>query len=222
MSFGTYTEIYTRIVEMSEDVSQEFLDYIPAGIRAAELRLTKEIDTLGLKQNLEVSTTTGIRVVAKPAGFRFAHDVFMYDSSTGTETRLKLVTDDYLRDYWPKPTLTGTPRYYAPDYDNDNMLLAPTPNKTYTLRISCGADLTPLSNTNQENYFSKHCGEVLFYAAMVEMATFSRNKAQADEFEVKYQNARDGINNQGRRVRRDDGLPPQNPSGGQNTLKGDK
>ena len=222
MSYSTYTDIYTRITEMSEDVSQEFIDYIPAAIRAAELRMTKEIDTLALKQNLEVNTAIGIRTVAKPEGFRFAHDVFMYDSSTGIEKRLKNVTDDYLRDYWPKPNLTAEPRYYAPDYDNDNMLIAPTPDKVYVLRISCGADLTPLSSSNQENYFSKHAGEVLFYAAMVEMATFNRNAQQAADFENKYQNGILSLNNQGRRERRDDGLPPLNPSGGGNTLKGDK
>ena len=143
--FSTYTQLYETIVKMGEDESSEYLEYIPTGIRAAELRLTKEIDTTGLKQNLEVNTAIGNRIVAKPTGFRFAHDVFLYDTSSGVEKRLKHVTDDYLRDYWPTPAVTAVPKYFAQDYDTDNMLLAPTPDKVYVLRISCGADLTPIS-----------------------------------------------------------------------------
>jgi hypothetical protein len=221
MAYNSYTNISTRIQEMLEDTSQETLDYIPSAIRGGELRLSKEIDTIGLKQNFDISVTTGNRTVAKPAGFRFSFDAFLYDSSSGKEKRLKHVSDDYLRDFWPYPTQTAEPRFYAQDYDNTSLMIAPTPDKTYTLRLSCAADLTPISVGNQTNYFTANCGELLYYASMVEMATFSRNDKQKMDFEEKYRNGILALNNQGRRGRRDDGMSPANPSGGQNTLKGD-
>jgi len=221
MAYNSYTAISTRLQEMSEDTSQEALDYIPSAIRAAELRLSKDIDTIGLKQNFEIPLSTGNRVVTKPAGFRFSFDAFLYDSSSGKEKLLKHVNDDYLRDFWPYPSQTAEPRFYAQDYENTSILVAPTPDKPYTLRLSCAADVAPLSPSNQTNYFTTYCGEVLFYAAMIEMAQFNRNDKQKADFQEMYTNAILALNNQGRRGRRDDGMPPRNPSGGQNTLKGD-
>lgn len=219
--FNSYNDIVENTQKMLEDTSQDTLDYIPAAIRAAELRLTKEIDTVGLKQNFDLTLTTGNRVVAKPAGFRFSFDAFLYDSSSGKEKRLKHVTDDYLRDFWPYPSQTAEPRFYAQDYDNTSLIVAPTPDKTYTLRLSCAADITPISVSNQTNYFTANCGELLYYATMIEMAIYTRNSRQKADFEEKYTNGLIALNNQGRRGRRDDGMPPTNPSGGQNTLKGD-
>jgi hypothetical protein len=220
-AYNSYTNLIQSIQEVSEDDGVEFLAFVPKAIEAAELRLTKEVDTIALKQNVEIPTVIGNREVEKISGFRFIHDVFMFDDDTGEETRLKVVPDDYLRDYWPIPANTAKPRYFAQDYDTDAFLLAPTPDKVYTLRLNVAADLTPIGPTNATNYFTDQCGEVLFYAAMVEMMRFMKNAEGLALWEQTYSNAIQALNNQGRRARRDDGFPPLNPSGGQNTLKGD-
>lgn len=218
----TYSDIQAAVQSVSEDTSQEYLDYYPTALHLAELRLQKELDTVGLKQNTNISTVIGQRTIDKPSGFRYTHDMFLYDPLDGSETPLKHVSDDYLRDYWPIATNTLKPRYYAQDYDNSSFLLAPTPDKVYTVRVSMGADITPLSSTNTTNYFSLYCSEALYYATMVEMAIFGKHSGMKQDFEEKYTSAREALNNQGRRQRRDDGFAPNNPSGGQNTLKGEK
>ena len=220
--FSTYSDLILRIQEQTEDDSAEFLAAIPNFIRAAELRLSKEIDTTYLKQNVSQTASVGNRYILKPSGFRFMHDVFIYDSDTEEETRLDCRADDYLRDFWPKASTTSKPRYYAQDYDNTYILLAPTPDKTYEVRMNAEADLTQLSTSNESNYLSVNCGEILYYAAMVHAAIFNKNDNEKARFEDLYTRGIETLNNQGRRARRDDGIPPMNPSGGQNTLKGDK
>lgn len=221
LQLNTYDALINAVKNVSEDDSQEFADYIPVAIGIAEMRLTKEIDTLGLKQNFDIPCVIGTRTISKPDGFRLTHDLFLFDSETGIESRLKRVVDDYLRDFWPNPSLTGTPRYFSPDYNNTQFLLAPTPDKAYTVKANVAADVTPLSTTNPENYFTEFCGETLFYATMVEMFRFMKNEEEKAQWEAAYGSSIAAVNNQGRRERRDDGVPPNNPSGGQNTLKGD-
>ena len=41
---------------------------------------------------------------------------------------------EYLREYWPSPTATGTPVFYA-DYDYTNWLIAPTPDVAYAFEV---------------------------------------------------------------------------------------
>lgn len=221
VAYNNYNDLVQTVKDVSEDDSTEFSNFIPKAIRAAELRLTKDIDTIGLKQNINLTTTVGQRTVFKPSGFRFIHDVFMVDPDTNQETRLKAMTDDYLRDYWPSTVNTAKPKYFAQDYDTDNFLLAPTPDAVYTLRLNIAADVEPISTTNQMNYFTDQCGETLFYATMVEMKRFAKDEPGTAFWEGAYAQSIAALNNQGRRNRRDDGFPPANPSGGQNTLKGD-
>lgn len=221
-AYNTYDDLLQTIRDVSEDDSQEFADFIPKAIRAAELRLTKDIDTIGLKQNITLSTTIGQRTVYKPSGFRFIHDVYLLDPSTNKELRLKAMSDDYLRDYWPNTSSTAKPKYFSQDYDIDNFLLAPTPDAVYELRLNIAADVNPISSTYQTNYFTDQCGETLFYASMVEMKRFAKDMDGTQFWENAYQQSIAALNNQGRRARRDDGFVPNNPSGGQNTLKGDK
>lgn len=221
VAYNNYNDLVQTVKDVSEDDSTEFSNFIPKAIRAAELRLTKDIDTIGLKQNINLTTTVGQRTVFKPSGFRFIHDVFMVDPDTNQETRLKAMTDDYLRDYWPSTVNTAKPKYFAQDYDTDNFLLAPTPDAVYTLRLNIAADVEPISTTNQTNYFTDQCGETLFYATMVEMKRFAKDEPGTAFWEGAYAQSIAALNNQGRRNRRDDGFPPANPSGGQNTLKGD-
>lgn len=220
-AYNNYNDLVQTIKDVSEDDSTEFSNFIPKAIRAAELRLTKDIDTIGLKQNITLNTSVGQRTVFKPSGFRFIHDVFLVDPSTQSEVRLKAMADDYLRDYWPSTVNTARPKYFAQDYDTDNFLLAPTPDNVYTLRLNIAADVTPISVSNQTNYFTDQCGETLFYATMVEMKRFGKDEAGTQFWEQAYMQSIAALNNQGRRNRRDDGFPPANPSGGQNTLKGD-
>lgn len=221
MAYDNYTNLVQAVKDVSEDDSTEFANYIPTAIHSAELRLTKETDTLGLKQNVEVPAITGNRAVSKPLNYLFPHDIYTFDTVTGIERRLKQVPDDYLRDFWPTPAAVGSPRYYSNDYHNDTILLAPTPDKDYVIRMNIEANVTPISALNPTNYFTNYCGDALFYATMVEMHMFMKNAEEMATFETKYQNTIAGINNQGRRNRRDDGFPPVNPSGGQNTLKGE-
>lgn len=219
-AYNTYNDLLQTIKDVSEDDSVEFADFIPKAIQAAELRITKDIDTVGLKQNVTLTTTSGQRTVFKPNGFRFIHDVYLVDPTTNQETRLKSMADDYLRDYWPSTVNTAKPKYFSQDYDKDNFLLAPTPDATYTLRLNIAADVTPISPTNQTNYFTDQCGETLFYATMVEMKRFAKDTEGTAFWDSAYTQSIAALNNQGRRARRDDGFGPYNPSGGQNTLKG--
>ena len=63
--------------------------------------------------------------------------------------------------------------------------------------------------------------DALFYATMGEMCAFARSYTGQQFWDQKYLNAALGINNEGRRERRDEAKRPSNPEGGVNTLKGE-
>lgn len=214
----TYNTLVSAVVEAMEDDGTEFAAYIPTAIGLAESRLEKQVDTDGIVVVTTVTAVTGQYIVPKPAGYRFMKDLELYDG--GAVTGLKKKVNSFLRDYWPNPTATSTPAFYA-DYDKNNIMLAPTPDSTVTLWLTHGARPTKLSAGNQTNYFTNELPDALFYATMSNMAEFMKSWSTIPVWEQKYLDAIKGVNNEGRRARRDDDTTPVKNPPANNTLMGD-
>ncbi len=219
--FNSYSAIVSAVVEVAEDDSTEFLDYIPKAIELAQMRLEDELDSEFLNQPVELTCTPSSRLVLKPQGYRFINNAFIVTSG-GTETPLKKVSMDYLREFAPNPTTTGEPRYYATDYSVDYIALGPAPASAYVLRTDMRTDFAYISAGNPSNILTEKCANALFFATMKEQAAYMKSPGLEKEFEEKYINAVNGINNRGRRDRRQDGGTASTTESGKNTLLGNR
>lgn len=213
----TYAILTSAMQEAAEDNSTEFQEYLPVAINNAELRLTRELDTLGLTAITTVAATVSVAEVTKPSGYLLAHSIVYVDPTTSRRTVLRKKTDDYLDTYWPQPTSVGSPIYYS-ELDNTTIKIAPCVSVSANLIFNYEKRPTPLSVSNQTNYFTDFCADALFHASMMEMAMWMRNQALMENHQALYTSDRDSINNQGRRARRDDGSPVGNTVPAVNTL----
>lgn len=216
---NTFDGLVSATRALSEDPSQEFLDYIPTAIFLAEERLIRELDTQGIKTITSVLATQGSPFLTKPTGYKFGYDV-SYRTSAGLVTNLNKKTNDFIRDYWPHQASVAQPKYYG-DEDNTQFILGPTPASSYNLTISYTKQLTHLSAGTQTNYYTDFASDALYYATISHMADFMKDYTIKPVWEQQYLNAVQGLNNEGRRSRRDDATVPMNPKPAQNTLKGD-
>lgn len=214
---SNYSTLVSAVTETAEDDSVEFASYIPTAIDLAEQKLAKEMDTLGLILEANVTVSANTPYVSKPSGFRVPHEVYFTNASSGRVTLLDKKTKSYILDYWPIPTSVGTPQYYA-DRDNSQIIVAPTPDTSYVYTFSYAGRPTALTSANPTNYFTEYCSDALFYATMVEQCRFSRNSMLLDKYKVAYTESIQTLVNEARRQRRDGGSTPRNPEGGQNTL----
>lgn len=222
---NTYNGLVSAVKALAEDDSAEFEAYIPTAIFIAEERLVRELDTFGLIAEVSVTASAGDPLLAKPSGHLFTHDI-RFNTSGNSFIQPTLKTNDFIRDYWPTARTStstypfGQPKYYGPD-DNTNWVIAPTPASAYVFTVKYTKQLTHVSATNQTNYYTDSAPEALFYATMVHIGEFMKDYEVVNVWEGQYRRSIQGINNQGRRDRRDDGVNPRNPEGGPNTLRGD-
>ena len=105
------------------------------------------------------------------------------------------------------------------DYDENNILVAPTPAQNTPMRLVTAIRPTRLSAGNQTNYFMREVTDALFYATMANMAEFMKAWQSKTIWEEKYVNSMNGVNNEGRRSRRDDDTDPNMRPSANNTLK---
>jgi hypothetical protein len=213
----SYADLVSVIQNVAEDDGSEFTSYIPYAISLAEQRLNRELDLPDLEIAVTGTLSATINTLPKPSGYRFAN-YFHIINSLGAVQVLKKRREDYINDYWPNPSLTATPKYYA-DQSATTFQLAPIPDVSYQYRIKYTAEPNRLGVSTQTNYFTQRCVDILYAAAMVEMTIFMKAWQQITIWEQAYKELKDGWNLTMARNRKDDGETQRNPDNPINTVE---
>lgn len=95
---------------------------------------------------------------------------------------------EYCRNYWPRPTLTGAPRFYA-DYGFTHWLIVPTPGEDYPIEIAYYQLAQLLDDSNQTNWLTENAPDLLLYAALLEATPFLKNDERIATWQNMYDRA---------------------------------
>jgi hypothetical protein len=214
----SYSTLVSAVTEAAEDVGTELNEFLPVAIDLAETRLARELDFLGLVYTSTISVAASTPTFTKPNGHKLTHHVAYTDPNTARKTVLRKKSDDYIMEYWPQEASAGTPKYYADD-DRTTIRIAPCTSATSNIEIRGVRRPTVLTSAAPTNVFTSVASDALFYATMIEVAIWQRNDALLNNYGQMYSAARDSINIEGSRQKRDDGSG-QKALKGENTLPG--
>lgn len=213
---NSYNALVQAIQDTAEDDSTEFVAFIPDAVDIAEERLFRELELQDLETTtFNTSLAQGVYLVPKPVGYKFAH--YFKITVSGKTRLLKKRRDDFVQDYWPDLSVQDVPKYYS-DSSSGYFIVVPTPDSNYSYILKYSAQPAKLTNSNQTNYYTINCQDLLYYATMIEMVKFMKAWKEVEVWEGVYGKAVADWNINAIRKRRDDGETPQNPDGGPNTL----
>ena len=149
---------------------------LPSLIGLAERRLARELKIQGTVTVVSSTMTQGEPTYPKPDRWRETVSI-----RVGTGAGYNVTQEvyprayEYMRQYWPNQTLTGTPRFYA-DYDYSHWFFAPTPNAPFPYELIY-YELPPLLGDDvQTNWFTEYAPNALLYASLMEAAPFLKNE----------------------------------------------
>ena len=194
----TYSELVTQIREYTETDSNVFTTVIINDfIEHAELRIFRDVDLDVFRKYQTASLTSGDPFVgmpgATPSSFSFIRSVNIFSPSgslgglTDNERRyLEKKDTTFMSEYAPNRTSTGIPKYYA-NWDNDTIILAPTPNAAYTMELAYNAQETGLSSSNTTTWVSTNAPQLLLYACLIEAFKFLKNPGMLNMYSQAYQ-----------------------------------
>jgi hypothetical protein len=181
-------------------------EMLPMLIGMAERRLARELKIQGTVNVVTSLLVIGQSVYDKPDRWRETVSMFV-GIGTGNNTRSEIYPRayEYIRSYWPNPTTTGTPRFYA-DYDYSHWLIAPTPVAALPMEILY-YELPPLlDDTNQTNWFTEYAPNALLYATLLESAPFLKNDERIATWEGFYNRSVAALNGEDIRQISDRGI----------------
>ena len=223
MSF-TLATLRTAIRDYTEVSSSVLSDsLINRFIQNAENRIFKTVDSDDKKFYATSETTAGNRYITVPTGTRIIRYIQVTDDSSSDQVYLKQVDSSFIATYHPDPDNSddhAIPKYFA-HWDNDNWVVAPTPDKAYVLTMAYEKQPTTLTTSDSTTTeISTKQPELLLYACLVEAFKFLKGPDNMIQlYETSYQEALQtfAAEQQGRRRRDEyrDGvvrLPIQSPT----------
>lgn len=173
MSF-TLTTLTASVQEWTQNDESTFVAEIPFFIKNAEERIFKTVDLDYFRKNVTGVATSGNKFLQKPSDYLATFSLSLV--SSGSNVFLLQKDVNFLQEYHPDPTVTGTPKYYA-QFDLTNFILAPTPNANFTAELHYY--YRPPSLTTDDSgstWISTNAPDALLYGTLVEAYTFMKGE----------------------------------------------
>ena len=203
----TYAELVQKIRDYTEVSSNVLTDSITNDIiRDAELRIMRDVDIDANKRYVTAQVISGTRFIDTPQDTLIIRSAQIVDSDgvAAADNRefLQWRDSSFMSEFNPT-NAQGVPKYYS-WWDNDTIVLAPTPNATYTIQLNYILKPETLSSTNTQTYISQQFPNGLLYACLVEAFSFLKGPNDLLQlYEGKYKQVLEGfsIEQMGRRRR---------------------
>jgi hypothetical protein len=194
-----YTEVDANV--LTEAIIQDF-------IRSVELDVAGKVDYDDLRKYANSSFTATNRAVSMPSDLLILRSIQVVDSS-GNRTFLEKRDTSFISEYNGTGT-QGTPKYYA-NWDEFNIIVAPTPATGDTVQINYIKDPPQFTSTNQ-TYLAKYQESMLLHGVLAEAFRFLKGPQDMyNLYEKKYNEEVQNfaLQQMGRRRRAefDDGVP---------------
>jgi len=198
-----YTEVDSNV--LSNSVINVFITNI-------ENKVDRQLDTDAQRRYATTTLTVNnsfVDLSNMPGTFRLTRAVqIISNASTNARVWLEQRDTTFMDEYTSNRTTTGEPKYWA-NWDNDTLILAPTPDTTYTISVWYNEQPERLgdgtSNTTTTTFLSNNAPEVLLYGVLSEAYSYLKNLQDMQLYESKYQVAlQDFAQEQMGRKRRDE------------------
>jgi len=203
----TYTELVQKIRDYTEvDANVLTSTIIDGFIENAEFKILREVDSDNNRRYATANLITSDRFISRPAGLLIVRSAQIIDSDGSSQPNnrdfLQYRDTSFMSEFNPTEA-TGVPKYYSL-WDEQKIVVAPTPDATYTIQLNYILKDPGLSATNTTTYLSQNFPNGLLYACLVEAYGFLKGPIDMLQlYDKKYTEAVKGfsIEQMGRRRR---------------------
>jgi len=129
-----YTELKTNVQDICEVT---FTDaQLALFTEQAEQKIYNTVQIPALRKNVSGVMTSRNEYLSTPSDFLYVYSLAVIDGSSNF-TFLLNKDVNFIREAYPSSSSTETPKHYAL-FDNDTILLGPTPNSGFTTQLHYG------------------------------------------------------------------------------------
>jgi len=183
-----YSQLTTLIQDYVQSTETSFVTNIPTFVQLAEERIYNSVQIPALRQNSTASAVVGNQYMSLPSDWLSTFSLAIINPTTNVYTFLLNKDVNFMRECFTTAATSGAPQYYA-IWDDDTMILGPTPDLAYTLELNYY--YYPVSIVDAgTSWLGTNFETVLLYGALREAYTYLKGEADmTQQYEQKYQEA---------------------------------
>ena len=176
-----YAALSAAIQDYTQNYEQEFVANIPVFVKQAEQRIYNTVQFPSLRKNVTGNLTPNNKYLSCPIDFLSVYSMAVVDT-TGAYEYLLNKDVNFIRQAYPTPTDTGTPKYYAlfgPTFSAStelSFILGPTPDLNYQAELHYFFYPESIVTANT-TWLGDNFDTVLLYGSLVEAYTFLKGEA---------------------------------------------
>lgn len=169
---------YAQLVDAIHGYLQTDANGIPTSdmniiIRQAEQRIYYDVQIPVLKKNMTGTTTSGNRYLSTPTDYLATYSIAVDNNGVYEYLLPKEVA--FIREAYPSTNATGVPRYYAL-FDNDTIILGPTPNANYPVELHYFYEPASIVDEPTGTWISENAENALLYGCLFEAYTYLKGE----------------------------------------------
>jgi len=170
----TFATLKTAIQDYTQNTETTFTNQLSRFIINSEERILKECQLSVFRKNVSGSLSSSNKFLTKPTDFLAPFSLSVVVSSENKFLLYKHIT--FLQDYTPNPATTGEPLYYG-DWNDETLLIAPTPDDNYSAELHYFHRPTSITSTSDgTSWLGTNAELALLYGALVEAYTFMKGE----------------------------------------------
>ena len=183
-----YTQLSQLIQDYCESTEQSFVANIPTFVQVAEERIYNTVQIPAIRKNVTGTMTQNFQYFQLPSDWLSTFSLAVIDPTTGEYEYLLNKDVNYIRQAYPPPNSYGKPAYYA-IWDDNTMILGPTPDLAYTAELHYYYYPPSIVNVNT-SWLGDNFESVLLYGSLREAYTYLKgDQDMMNYYEQKYQEA---------------------------------
>ena len=167
MAITTYAELQTAVKNWSKRTDLDSI--IPDFIRLAELRVNRNLRIRKMETRVTTNTVASQAYYGLPTNFLQMRG---FKLNTSPLTDLDYLTPEMMDRTWAG-SINGKPRSYT--IVGDEVRLGPKPDGVYEMEMLYYQSPTSLSDSNTSNFMLTANPDILVYAALIELNSYSAN-----------------------------------------------
>ena len=169
-----YTALVSAITDETENTDTTFQANIPVFVKNAEKRIYQAVKIPALRQNRTTNFQANNQYLALPTDYISTWEFAVIDGS-GNYSYLKPKDVSFIREAYPLPTYTGTPKYWA-QMDATTFIVAPTPATALQAELHYFGYPASIVDAGT-SWLGTNFDNLLLYACLVEAAAFMKSEA---------------------------------------------
>jgi hypothetical protein len=181
-----YAQLSQSIQDYCQSTETSFVANIANFVQLAEERIYNSVQIPAIRKNVTGTMTNTFPYFQLPSDWLSTFSLAVIDPTTGEYEYLLNKDVNYIRAAYPPPNSTGKPKYYA-IWDDNTMILGPTPDQAYTAELHYYYYPASIVNVNT-TWLGDNFETVLLYGALREAYTYLKGEQDMMQYyEQKYQ-----------------------------------